>query len=710
MRKTVPLWALAAALASAACHNGDGTTSSDAAVADRICSHSAPCSITSAVPEQGYICLRSGSKCLPGDEDWYALDVATALPRQLLTVKAVFPQQTSPVVLAINVLKSDGTSSIASAVDQHIVGNPGAQLVARLPDAGRYYIVVSNDPSNDPDAVESRFSYTLTATVSSDPDSNEPNDTSQAATPIALPACGAAPVVQGALATTGDLDYYGFDVSLCSGARTILYVQVQDTVDAKVRTGANAPRVPLQFTLTPPSGVARETHSVWVSTATQAPAMAIVVTQSGHYSLLVQSYKATSTSTAIADPRFTYQVTVKTFADLDPSEGATGNDTLDTATSVSLTAGGPSVTKQGRLSFIDDVDNFVVTGTSSPARLHYKLTYSTDAGQFDPLPSISPKDLEVVENVGSGVTCKASCPGGSGNGYGSAWCNQTPALCLWQRRLEDSTNLPQFQNFEGEVYVPAGSKRYVQVKYLESPAADDKIYSLELSLLAGQPLLQSGAGAIPDSFAEAANLSGSVSTVLGWGFGERTGNPAANNIAVLPTNANPPDPVTHDPGQRIDYDAASQVDFYKVALSGTVDQNLNISWTVAPGTGQSAGSRSYDVGLRLHFCADAACSTLVSSGFFDTGTSYGPWFNTATSVPYFTFAKDSGTVTMNSTVCPCVDSAYTASQYFYVEVQAQDRTSYVDSQTTLNVSTSAYSCSGAGSTACGFVKAIKSNN
>jgi hypothetical protein len=197
-----------------------------------------------------------------------------------------------------------------------------------------------------------------------------------------------------------------------------------------------------------------------------------------------------------------------------------------------------------------------------------------------------------------------------------------------------------------------------------------------------------------------------ASTLIGWGFGERTRDRAPSSRSPLPTNTLPDDPVTHDPGTRVDYDAASQVDFYKVSFPAGGDKSLGIGWGLTGGM-----NRSYDVGMRFYFCAntDASCNNPVRSQFlgYASGTDY-PWYSSLAAPvgPFqvFTFDQAAGKFDMNPQMCVCIDSAYTGAGFFYVEVQAQDRTSYSDTTATLNLPVGAYPPSGSSCPSpCAFV-------
>jgi hypothetical protein len=625
---------------------------------------------------QGYISTQ-------GDQDWYVIDLASLPARPLLSVTVAYGKS-SPVVLSVNVLKADGTKSLGSAVDQHVVGAPGARLVVRLTEAGKYYLKVANDLGAEEAAVEKRFPYTLTATVLSDPDVHEPNDSTP--TPVNVD-CGTPQVIQnGALATPGDIDRYVFDVPSCSGSgRTLVHVEAAQT------TAPQAHVVRLVFQLTyDPSGPSEKLlpgGDIGLSPGQVQKVATAGVAARGHYELVVQNWKDTTKpgSDPPGDPLFTYKVTIKVWADQDDNEDTKGNDSLslDSATPVSLTVNGPAATKEGRLSYVGDLDVFAVTcPTSSPCRLHYKITsYGTSGAQFEALPTLNPRELAVLEDMNSPSECNTNCPGGKGDGYGADWCSRQ-RMCLWQQRTEDPKDHANFDNFEGQLYIQGGGTRYVQVGYRSGQGADDRPYTLELKLLAGQAphvLRKNPFGA--DTV---------TTTILGWGFGERTRDPAPNSLRLLPTYW-PDEPRD---AARIDYDAASQVDFFQIPVSSG-DHSLDISWIIS-----GSNSRSYDIGIRFHFCEDPACSSMVESpGFFGYagGQDY-PWFSTLDNPQpqrdVFLKTTPAGTFTVNPAMCYCIDNAYTAAGKFFIEVQAQDRTRYDDATTTINLTAGAYPPSG----------------
>lgn len=682
---------LAAAAALAGCSK-ETTPQTDAGVPVNNCASwsqaasNSDCALTSGQGKQGIIATE-------GDQGWFVLDVPAPLAaRSLLSVTASYGDNAkrTPVTLSINVLSADGKSSIGQASADRAHGAYDAQLVTRLAAAGRYFIQVSNASGEDA-AKETRFPYTLTATQVSDPDANEPNDDAPA--PIALAGCEQDLVVRGAFATSGDRDRFAFDVpsSPCTqGGRTLLYVHAVETAPASSQA------VRLYFSLTGPTTAEGDSEN---RSAGQKAATAIVA-PAGKYELrVINRQDASPDPMGRGDLSFAYQITLRLYSDKDPNEASSGNDTLETATNVPLSLSSP-LSLTGGLAYRGDQDIYkVVNGTGAPSRLHYKIRSWATSGtpRFEPLTAGVLKVIEVVEPMASQAECAQKCPGGGNGGFGAAWCSLTPARCLWQQRMEDPAHNAQFQNFEGQLHLPPGGTRYLKIWYDGGDGADDALYALELTMLPGRALQDTRASAV------AISAGSPATTVLGWGFGRTTWAQAPNHLRLLPTNTKCATINQREECWRVDYDAAAQTDFFKVDFeAGASDRSLGFRWSIAPAAGQSSGSRSYDLGMRFHFCSDSTCSSTVASRFlgYTSGKGY-PWYGdkedltpsgypAATPETWFTFDQSAGQILVAPVQCACIDAAYAAAGYFFVEVVAQDRTSYADSQAAVQFDVGSY--------------------
>ncbi|MBI5543476.1 MAG: hypothetical protein HY901_06275 [Deltaproteobacteria bacterium] len=643
--------------------------------------------------------------------DWWVLDVPEPLPpRSLLTVVAQYKNITStPVVLSVNVLQADGRTSLASGVDPRrasssTAGGPGpAQAVGKLTAAGRYYVVVRHDVSADDAALDRKNPYTVRAQLDSDPDQNEPNETIAQATAIPLAACGGFAQKDGALSVSKDLDFFQFDVAPCAGGRTLLYVSIQ-------APASPGPQIRLNYELSGPAGVVATDFS-------DTPMKDQLVATSrlsapGHYTLRVNAYRSTSdTVEPPGDTSFIYTVKVALFPDLDTNEGATGNDGSDTAKPTGLTPG-QSATYTGRFAYVGDYDVYAVTAGAANSRLHYRFSYPTGTGaaaaQFPAIPTLAPKELTVF-TVDKSAQCSTTCAGDPS--FVGPWCTGK-GQCLKQRRLEDAT-ISALGNFEGTVYLPAGSGTwYVQVGFSGAEGADDQPYQLALDVRPGQE----PHGESNPIVVNLDNPGAEGTTVLGWGHGG-INRGAPNGLQALPRSP-------------MDYDAETQREWFEFRFTpavraipegdgGTKDvadhRALRLQWSIGAAAGQVAGQRSHDVVLHFIFCKDAACTERQGVPGNNLGEYLGyssgqtdPWYLGANDAGLagmqksFDFNQDTGTFKARDALCNCVDGyqgnvpeeeafkSYAGSGVFKVVVEAIGRTSYADSTTRLQLALGSY--------------------
>ncbi len=623
------------------------------------------------------------------DVDWYAIDVPEPLPaRALLTVTAQYRVPATPVTLVVNLLRADGVSSLGLATDPRPRGAPGpAQVVARLqpplgPGAGRYFVVVSHDTGADDPAADRKNPYFLTASLTSDPDVNEPND--QTPSTIALGACGTA-TAQGALSTAGDVDLFSFELQPCQG-RTILQLSLT--------APASSAGIRASYALEGPDGPVAMDNATNPFTAQKLLTARLV--PAGSYTLRVQGYKApTETRDPPGDPSFIYDLSLALFPDADANEGASGNDSLTNATDAGLSLGGVARTFTGRLSYVGDQDLFEIANPGSRARLHYRLRYSGAPGRFESVPTLQPRDLEVFTATATANDCRANCP--NGNGEASGWCARSQ--CLWQRRVEEAT--VDFGNFEGQVQLAASGPLYLKVGYQGSEGADDQEYTLVLSL--NPDTADEASGPHDRDNAIVVNLPNDGTTTLGHGRGARSPNLAPNELEAIARGPS-------------DYDAVDDTDFFEMRFqplrpppppdggmpedAGVLDHTLTLAWLIPPAQGQRTGERSHDLGMRLHFCEDPACERVITTrGFlgYKAGTAQ-VWYHQANLgidggiAPQEAYELDqnAGSFGMREVMCTCIDAKYAAAGKFWVELQAHNRASYDDAQVKLSMSVGPY--------------------
>ncbi len=648
------------------------------------------CRLSLGAEAQGYLAVVD-------DVDWFVLDVDTLPARPILKVTAEYRVPSSPVTLSMNVVRADGNSSIASGFDRKLRGGPGpVEVTARLTAPGRYFVILRHDTSLDDPAADRRNPYFVTAALVSDPDLNEPND--QQATPVTLASCATARI-EGALATAGDVDRYTFDVGGCQG-RTILHATFR-------APKPSLSQLRLSYELKGAEGpVAADRSSTPFGEQTLITARLV---SNGKYELLISAYKSpNSIGEMPGDPDFTYSVDLALYSDVDTNEGASGNDTPEHATPLALSTG-QTRTVTGRISYIPDVDYFQVplAASGSPRRLHYRLTWSTAAGRFTSVPTLQPRELNVVTESPSATDCKANCPNGN-RAPAADWCNRKQ--CLWQRRVEDPQL--QFRNFEGKMLVPANAAGpwLFQVGYIGASGADDVEYTLSVTLEDNSAEESSAMHDTPATAMPVTAGSPAV-TVLGHGHGQPTlsAGRGANGLQPIPRSSGdydaqtdsdffvvsftpPPPPPEPDGGWPVD-DAGMPVD---AGLEPT-PVALDLDWVIPPTGNQRAGERSHDVSMRLHFCETPDCNSLVPLtsyiGYRDgTGN---VWYRADLTPPMpeqrgFDFNQNAGTFRVRDSACLCIDGQYAAAGKLFVELRADNRSSYEDVDVRLNVGVGAY--------------------
>jgi hypothetical protein len=266
-----------------------------------------------------------------GDVDSYELQMA---PGQVLDVDIRYPER-RPVQLRA-VLFGPGGTAVLSAQN---MGGPAQPQRVRLnypvAEAGIHRIDVSDVGSDDED-LNPASPYSITVTLVTQSDDNEPNDGPAEATELALntPMAGV-----GQIGTPGDVDWFRFELSDNQIVR----------VDASGTAGDPAYRWELLRDGAFDSPVAQATQP-W------APTQRAVGQQGGVYFLRV-----VSTDPMSSDLERTYTLTVDTLPEPDPNEIPVPNDQPDDATPLSL----PQAI-QGRIAAAGDLDlyRFDVSGAS----------------------------------------------------------------------------------------------------------------------------------------------------------------------------------------------------------------------------------------------------------------------------------------------------------------------------------------------------------
>jgi hypothetical protein len=633
--------------------------------------------------------------------DWWKLTLPASLPqRPLIKVTAAYdPSISTPVILTINVVKTDTTTSVAEATDPRRSSSttPGPQAaiaVGRLADSDAgavFYVVVRHDgpPYNDA-YKDTTHKYSVKAEFYSDSDTN--GHTSATATPLPLPACGSQTSITGALSVKGAVDVFQFDVANCSGAkRSILYLSAEapKSTEAQLRiaysickgVGCSDGTSDAGITAIASDRAANPMVDQFIATARciqPGGASTEICYGEGHYEVKIYPYKAAiDDPDPPGDPNFIFTVKAGLYPDQDPSEPTGGNESTSSATPLNLTPGNSS-TVHGRLSFIGDLDTYSVTAGAAAVRLHYKLTNpGAKDGQFPAIPTISTRFINVI-NVDKTPNCRSQCPypDQRSQSYVDEYCSR--GQCLRQGRVEDN-QISNYGNFEGEVLVPAGMTYYVVYGYTGGNGADDQTYDLQFDMFAGDAQ-HTAANPIHvnlDSGAEGA-------MAFGWGYGG-VNLGSSTGSGTLPRSV-------------LDYDAEIPTEVFQYDFTGSAtDKAFQLKWTIDK---SSDGKRAYDLAFRFTFCGDAGCTTKVmvpaggASFVYSDGTT-NPWYlgkvdgSFAGMQKQFDLDQANGVFSARSAMCLCLDAAYNTGK-FTVEVVPYGRTTYAESNAHLQLKLGAY--------------------
>jgi hypothetical protein len=632
------------------------------------------------------------------------------------------------VNLTMNVLKEDGETSLATASDQHGTACPSPMNITfKYTTPGSSLVIVLEDDTGS--KVDTKHQYSIVADVLEDPDTNEPNDTPQTATPIVLsanPGGGQAGQNGGYLSTPGDIDYYSVT---SPGAGNVLWLEVEQD-----------PSVP-----SPPPHAYRLEYYVYDSTMLQIAqgyaqagsqystaqvviGDALLLNSAGPYYIAVLGYSDSNTVGAVpGDLNFKYLVKTIIVPLQDPTEP---NNTYDVAYAVNggtPVPVGSSATVTGRTSYVGDADWYAVTLAANPALalLHYKLTPGTTGGRYPALPTNPSRTLFVYTPAPDPSTCLAQDPtvclisadGGTALAIAESSCNESPSKCLQSYRLEvlpqPDGGLPflsNLKNFEANLQVPPHAAAVTYYFFLQAVGfdpsnnngywADDKDYSVLFEHLAEPDALE----AIPDPprLATLAPAPGgpvaSVPVYLSYGIGQLNPGHTINDVIFGPE----------------DYDGrGDDVDTYQVALPFTTENAWQISWSIPSTDGTNP---DYDLGFTLSFCdtsIDAGtgtppCYAMVTRpqdnssdqlGFGYTTATIDSWWNpNAATIPdqvAYTQTAAGGVVT--TTVLPyacfCFEPRFanaSATSYFLMNIFPVNRTSWALAPYTVTTGYSAY--------------------
>ena len=685
------------------------------------------CQLTLGTAHPDYISV-------PGDQDWFSVTTpATMDARSLVHVTAGYGVPNTPVDLTVNLMKSDGRTSLARGVDDHGQGSPKpVDLIVPYSVPNDKLVVLLADEAVNPAApnYDVRNPYSVKVEVLQDPDVNEPNDT----TPTTITLTSAGGVSSGSstgyLSTANDVDRFAFAVP---SGRKVIYLHL-------TAPALNPPvAYRLQYTLLDPAGVPIAEDVVGNAFLPVDLATArLNKSGAGNYQLVVQGYEPTGTTAPVpGDLRQQYTVNVELLDDQDANEP---NDTIDDAdakTTIPSIAEGQSTQFTGRIGFVPDPDWYAVDlpADSNPSLLHYRLVTTNNGGRFATLPGPVDHEVKVFTDVTSAgrdacmdpSDAAGVCPKGYEGSTTLAslvdgFCSPPPeadggvarSLCLHSYRLE----VPQFQNlhnFEGMLPVPphAGtSVRYYFVVDDEGTNwADDKDYVLSVDSEADPDEAMRYAGGTVEQTAAPQTLYQDTAPAA-----DLTPPPAANALQGT-ISAGYGRLFAYDPnvGDGVrgpdDYDAVPtdsdryELDFPVGLTTAPLDQTWELSWSID--NLPDGGPPPYGLSVAVEFCdgSDAGAGSCVpvtqtSSGgdlvLAYHGDPYASWYNINASYSTLQplYAYDAGatqaTVTARPYGCFCFEPRFVQGGKFFLTVGGVDRNGYEPANYTVHTAFTSY--------------------
>jgi hypothetical protein len=698
------------------------------------------CTLTLGQPAQYYI-----NKA--GKQLWLGVAIPSSTnPKSLLHLSAGYNVMSTPVELAVNLLDSQGATSLAAGSDSHASGRP--HLIdfvlpySAFSGAGSPLLIQCTDSTLL--HFDDRAQFGILVEILPDPDPNTPGTP----TPVAFTQsggvstgnCGGSPCT-GVLSVSGRVDEFSFTPPASSAAHQVLYL------DITAPASKLAPPVAYQlaYQLYDSSGTLIVTDYALSPYQDVNLATARLVSNPP-YKLKVYAFNPpNATSPPAGDLRLTYTLDLRIMPDVDPQEqGATLNNSYATAAPVPFSAGdlgGASKILTGRLSYVGDVDWYALTLPSEPTtatRLHYKVTPTTNGGRFPSIPPLQPGNriVEITTPVIASdpltaqQICLANpatqCPVDTNASnialmLQAALCNQGDggALCLYSERQE-APGWDRLSNFEGIIPIQPHTgpvTYYLNYQSQEGTYADDLDYTVALSWqtegsenqagyhwtfdtgIAFPMTMQSSYSPVPPI-----GLSGTIT--LGHLYGKDTA----------------PDHLPIDTLYTVnDYDALpSTIDTYVMEIPAGAAAAPNpfgvsweLQWTLSGFSGDAGAPIA--LGLEVAFCngtiaGDAGCNIVSGSGP-STPTGNGPglgtigydttpafsWYNynavyTGDLEPLWTLTNGPGSVTVTARPygCFCLENAFLPAGKFYIQVVGLDRKVYQDVSYTLSTALAPY--------------------
>ncbi len=354
-----------------------------------------------------------GTLCPFRDSDGYRVVVSNA--GDVIRMHLSMATNLTAVEPSIIVLKDNGSPAAdPTDIQARDIGKSAGEPVDfvtahRIAEAGTYIVVVRDAEGQD-DGFDNFNPYTLVVDVLPDPDSNEPNNTAETATPLS------AGTSTGIIATSGDQDWYSVDVPAAA------YI-----IDVTVSAGVSV--VEHEVALFGSRVVAGGLESVLLQSAVLAP------TAADPTALLARLRGAASDGSAagrIGEPYFvvvkdvafgsdtdtdldaeldpalgTYTLTLAVSADPDEQEGAAGNG--DPTLATTITSG---QTLNAALATIGDNDFYKVVAPAgtSPSNPRVLVVEATFAGNFADEVDAQLRALQLDPERDSYPSCSADLP------------------------------------------------------------------------------------------------------------------------------------------------------------------------------------------------------------------------------------------------------------------------------------------------------------
>lgn len=295
-----------------------------------------------------------GTLCPQRDNDGYRVVVDS--PESVIVVTLSMTTNITNIEPAYSIFLDDGSEQPPaigtgedplSAAQGHITNFTAFH---RVEVAGEYVIVVADKDGFD-DRFDNTNPYSLTVDVVPDPDGNEPNNTPEAAAPLA-PGTTA-----GIIATLGDDDWYAIEAP---GNAQIIDVVITAPADSGVEHVAT---LMLDDALT----ILQNEELLPGDVPGQVTAhlrQRVTGVAGTPFLLRIEDGGDDGDEDSNIDPALAgYSIVLTVLADPDVNEGAAGNDSIDTATPVT-----DGATLNGALASFDDADVYRITPPAGTSR------------------------------------------------------------------------------------------------------------------------------------------------------------------------------------------------------------------------------------------------------------------------------------------------------------------------------------------------------